>query len=132
MPWQCGGMGNGDYVAAFQHVLLPIAMEFNPDLIIASAGELGRSLSQMCVGIFGCGMRTRLACIPRHLGCSWQAVGTCWLQPAYFLSVLCCDQKLCGLAAVHAEVLQSTCCPATAVSPLLLQTHVCQILICRL
>ena len=41
VPWQCGGMGNGDYVAAFQHVLLPIAMEFNPDLIIASAGELG-------------------------------------------------------------------------------------------
>eukprot|EP00891_Asterochloris_glomerata_P007510 jgi/Astpho2/7510/Aster-02076 len=38
VPWQCGGMGNGDYVAAFQHVLLPIAMEFNPDLIIASAG----------------------------------------------------------------------------------------------
>lgn len=41
VPWQCGGMGNGDYVAAFQHVLLPIAMEFNPDLIIASAGEGG-------------------------------------------------------------------------------------------
>ena len=40
VPWQCGGMGNGDYVAAFQHILLPIAMEFNPDLIIASAGEL--------------------------------------------------------------------------------------------
>lgn len=31
-------MGNGDYLAAFQHVLLPIAYEFNPSLIIVSAG----------------------------------------------------------------------------------------------
>ncbi len=31
-------MGNGDYMAAFQHVLLPIAYEFDPTLIIVSAG----------------------------------------------------------------------------------------------
>ncbi len=28
----------GDYLAAFNHVLLPIAYEYAPDLIIASAG----------------------------------------------------------------------------------------------
>lgn len=38
VPWLTGGMGNGDYMAAFQHVLLPIAYEFNPTLIIVSAG----------------------------------------------------------------------------------------------
>lgn len=38
VPWPCGGMGNGDYLAAFQHVLLPIAHEYGPDLIIVSAG----------------------------------------------------------------------------------------------
>ena len=25
VPWPCGGMRNGDYLAAFQHVVLPIA-----------------------------------------------------------------------------------------------------------
>ncbi|KAL3136994.1 hypothetical protein ABBQ32_006589 [Trebouxia sp. C0010 RCD-2024] len=38
VPWTEGQMGNGDYMAAFQHVLLPIAYEFNPSLVIISAG----------------------------------------------------------------------------------------------
>ena len=38
VPWLQGEMGNGDYMAAFQHVLLPIAYEFNPSLVIISAG----------------------------------------------------------------------------------------------
>lgn len=25
VPWPCGGMRNGDYMAAFQHLVLPIA-----------------------------------------------------------------------------------------------------------
>ena len=31
-------MADGDYVSAFQHLLVPIAQQFNPDLIIVSAG----------------------------------------------------------------------------------------------
>mmetsp|Transcript_13788 Transcript_13788/g.29739 ORF Transcript_13788/g.29739 Transcript_13788/m.29739 type:complete len:574 (+) Transcript_13788:188-1909(+) len=38
IPWDASDMGNGDYMAAFHHVLLPISYEFNPDLIIVSAG----------------------------------------------------------------------------------------------
>lgn len=38
VPWPCGGMRNGDYMAAFQHLVLPIAYEFAPDLVIISAG----------------------------------------------------------------------------------------------
>ncbi|KAF8468338.1 hypothetical protein BDZ91DRAFT_722459 [Kalaharituber pfeilii] len=38
IPWQVGGMGDGDYIYAFQRVVMPIALEFNPDLVIVSAG----------------------------------------------------------------------------------------------
>lgn len=38
VPWPCGMMGNGDYLSAFQHLILPIAYEFAPDLVIVSAG----------------------------------------------------------------------------------------------
>ncbi|XP_077245745.1 histone deacetylase 15-like isoform X2 [Tasmannia lanceolata] len=38
VPWKCGGVGDDDYVFAFQHIVLPIASEFSPDLIVISAG----------------------------------------------------------------------------------------------
>ncbi|XP_044136186.1 polyamine deacetylase HDAC10 isoform X1 [Bufo gargarizans] len=38
LPWNQTGMGNADYIAAFFHVLLPLAFEFNPELVLVSAG----------------------------------------------------------------------------------------------
>ncbi|KAM3833371.1 polyamine deacetylase HDAC10 isoform 2-T2 [Vipera latastei] len=38
IPWNQVGMGNSDYLAAFLHVLLPIAFEFDPELVLISAG----------------------------------------------------------------------------------------------
>ncbi|KAJ5146545.1 Histone deacetylase superfamily [Penicillium bovifimosum] len=38
IPWPNQGMGDGDYMFAFHEVVMPIAQEFNPDLIIISAG----------------------------------------------------------------------------------------------
>lgn len=38
IPWETKGMGDGDYMYAFQHVVMPIATSFNPDLVIISAG----------------------------------------------------------------------------------------------
>lgn len=38
IPWATHGMGDGDYMYAFQQVVMPIALEFNPDLVIISAG----------------------------------------------------------------------------------------------
>ncbi|XP_011097065.1 histone deacetylase 15 isoform X3 [Sesamum indicum] len=38
VPWSCGGVGDNDYVFAFQQVVLPIASEFDPDFTIISAG----------------------------------------------------------------------------------------------
>ncbi|KAH9329465.1 hypothetical protein KI387_001573 [Taxus chinensis] len=38
IPWKCGGIGDEDYIFAFQHVVLLIAEQFGPDLTIISAG----------------------------------------------------------------------------------------------
>ncbi|XP_023421322.1 polyamine deacetylase HDAC10 isoform X2 [Cavia porcellus] len=38
LPWNQVGMGNADYLAAFLHVLLPVAFEFDPELVLISAG----------------------------------------------------------------------------------------------
>jgi hypothetical protein len=38
VPWGGPGAGDGDYIAAFTRVLLPVAYEFGPDLLIVSAG----------------------------------------------------------------------------------------------
>ena len=38
IPWPCGGMDDGDYMHAFQHVVLPVANEFAPDFVFISAG----------------------------------------------------------------------------------------------
>ncbi|XP_072452561.1 polyamine deacetylase HDAC10 isoform X3 [Notamacropus eugenii] len=38
VPWNKVGMGNADYVSVFLHVLLPLAIEFDPELVLVSAG----------------------------------------------------------------------------------------------
>ncbi|KAJ5272293.1 Histone deacetylase clr3 [Penicillium angulare] len=38
IPWPDQGMGDGDYMYAFQQVVMPIASEFNPDLVLIAAG----------------------------------------------------------------------------------------------
>lgn len=38
IPWRNHGMGDADYIYAFQQVVMPIAMEFDPDLVIIAAG----------------------------------------------------------------------------------------------
>ncbi|KXT04602.1 hypothetical protein AC578_8689 [Pseudocercospora eumusae] len=38
IPWSRQGMGDADYIYAFQQVVMPIATEFNPDLVIIAAG----------------------------------------------------------------------------------------------
>ena len=38
IAWQTGGVADGDYMAAFTAVVLPVAHAFQPDLTIISAG----------------------------------------------------------------------------------------------
>eukprot|EP01052_Picozoa_sp_SAG31_P065446 SAG31_NODE_24276_length_485_cov_0.898964_1_plen_131_part_01 len=36
--WEEEGAGNAEYLAAFHHLILPVAHSFRPDLVIISAG----------------------------------------------------------------------------------------------
>lgn len=38
IPWTRKGMGDADYIYAFQQIVMPIATEFDPDLVIIAAG----------------------------------------------------------------------------------------------
>jgi len=38
IPWIRPGMGDADYMLAFQQIVMPIAIEFDPDLVMISAG----------------------------------------------------------------------------------------------
>ena len=38
VPWENGQCGDADYLAVWNHILIPVAEEFNPDMIIVSAG----------------------------------------------------------------------------------------------
>ncbi|KAI9017762.1 hypothetical protein BC832DRAFT_46059 [Gaertneriomyces semiglobifer] len=38
IPWPCAGMGDADYIYAFRRLIMPIAHEFSPELVIISAG----------------------------------------------------------------------------------------------
>lgn len=38
VPWEHGRCGDADYLAVWDHILIPVAKEFNPDMIIISAG----------------------------------------------------------------------------------------------
>lgn len=38
IPWPTNGFGDADYLYAFQQIVMPIAYEFSPELVIISAG----------------------------------------------------------------------------------------------
>ncbi|KAF8981134.1 Histone deacetylase hda1 [Entomortierella lignicola] len=38
IPWPCSGMGDSEYIYAFNKVVMPIVYEFAPDFILVSAG----------------------------------------------------------------------------------------------
>ncbi|KAJ3596551.1 hypothetical protein NHX12_002956, partial [Muraenolepis orangiensis] len=51
VPWNQVGMGNSDYLSVFFHVLLPVAYEFSPDLVLICAGfdsAIGDPEGHMC------------------------------------------------------------------------------------
>ncbi|KAI9104821.1 hypothetical protein DFS34DRAFT_691050 [Phlyctochytrium arcticum] len=38
IPWSCDGIDDADYLYAFQHIVMPIAREFSPEIVLISAG----------------------------------------------------------------------------------------------
>ncbi|CAO2818501.1 unnamed protein product [Amaranthus hypochondriacus] len=56
VPWEHGRCGDADYFAVWDHILLPVALEFNPDMIIVSAGfdaALRDPLGGCCITPYG-------------------------------------------------------------------------------
>uniref|UniRef100_A0A672IMB2 Protein deacetylase HDAC6 n=1 Tax=Salarias fasciatus TaxID=181472 RepID=A0A672IMB2_SALFA len=52
LPWNQTGMKDGDYITAFLKLLLPVACEFQPQLVLVSAGfdaAAGDPKGEMCV-----------------------------------------------------------------------------------
>ncbi|TTP91410.1 Histone deacetylase 6 [Bagarius yarrelli] len=52
VPWNKTGMEDGDYVTAFQRILVPVAYEFQPQLVLVAAGfdsVAGDPKGEMCV-----------------------------------------------------------------------------------
>jgi histone deacetylase 6 len=62
IPWPCGGMGDADYMYAFDKIIMPIAREFAPDIVLVSAGfdaAMGDELGECCVTPSGFAEMTR-------------------------------------------------------------------------
>lgn len=38
VPWEHGGCGDADYLAVWEHILIPVAREFGPDIVLISGG----------------------------------------------------------------------------------------------
>ncbi|ORY06291.1 Arginase/deacetylase [Basidiobolus meristosporus CBS 931.73] len=38
IPWPCAGMGDADYLYVMNHIVMPIAREFAPEIVIVAAG----------------------------------------------------------------------------------------------
>ncbi|WOL16976.1 histone deacetylase 5-like isoform X1 [Canna indica] len=56
IPWEHGQCGDADYFAVWDHVLIPIAEAYNPDIILVSAGfdaAIGDPLGGCCVTPYG-------------------------------------------------------------------------------
>ncbi|CDO76009.1 hypothetical protein BN946_scf184665.g1 [Trametes cinnabarina] len=65
IPWPEKGMGDADYLLAFQRIVMPIAMEFSPDLVIISAGfdaAEGDDLGECHVSPAGYAHMTHMLC----------------------------------------------------------------------
>eukprot|EP01116_Phalansterium_solitarium_P018089 TRINITY_DN4659_c0_g1_i1.p1 TRINITY_DN4659_c0_g1~~TRINITY_DN4659_c0_g1_i1.p1 ORF type:complete len:462 (-),score=74.01 TRINITY_DN4659_c0_g1_i1:168-1553(-) len=69
VPWNARRLGDAEYMATFEQILLPVAAEFGPDLVLVSAGFdciRGDPLGQMEVTPEGAGhmMELALRCAP--------------------------------------------------------------------
>ncbi|XP_072862672.1 polyamine deacetylase HDAC10 isoform X13 [Chlorocebus sabaeus] len=90
LPWNQVGMGNADYVAAFLHLLLPLAFEFDPELVLVSAGfdsAIGDPEGQM------------------------QATPECFAHLTHLLQVLA-SGRVCAMLECPGVHPECPCCPS--------------------
>lgn len=51
IPWDSEGMGDAEYLHAFEALILPVARAFDPELVLVSAGALRRSRRAPSLGL---------------------------------------------------------------------------------
>lgn len=57
IPWPTKGMGDADYLYAFQQVVMPVAYKFDPDLVISkcpTCNKTGRLITSSCCWLRRC------------------------------------------------------------------------------
>lgn len=57
VPWEHGRCGDADYFAVWDHVLIPVAEAYNPDIILISAGFDAGQLPLFC-STFPCSVKS--------------------------------------------------------------------------
>ncbi|XP_032295809.1 histone deacetylase 6 isoform X2 [Drosophila virilis] len=114
VPLNAKGLGNGDYMAIFQQLLLPVAMEYQPELIIVSAGY------DAALGCPEGEMEVTPACYP-HLLNPLLHLANC--RVAVVLEGGYCVESLSEGAALTLRALLGDPCPAL-VEPLQLPSPV--------
>ncbi|XP_064474934.1 histone deacetylase 6-like [Ornithodoros turicata] len=109
IPWRKPAMKDADYLAAMYQLLLPVASEFNPELVIISAGfdsAVGDFLGDCCVTPSCYGLMTSLLSNLAHGNVIVQ------LEGGYNV-----DQVAECLASCTSVLLGDACAPVTDLTP---------------
>ncbi|KAK8746020.1 hypothetical protein OTU49_017225, partial [Cherax quadricarinatus] len=95
IPWNKRGMGDGEYMAAMLEVVLPIAYQFNPQLVLVSAGF------DAAVGLPSTGCNVTPECyghMTRLLTCLAEGRVIVALEGGYNLSTMSYCMTMCAKA----------------------------------
>jgi histone deacetylase 6 len=100
LAWSSDGMGDEEYLAAMQHLIIPIVQEFQPNLILISAGfdAAKGDVGNCCVTPRGFGQMTR-----QVLSCVENCPVVASLEGGYKHSILgnCVSNVVQSMAASH-------------------------------
>ncbi|XP_074570290.1 histone deacetylase 5-like [Curcuma longa] len=108
IPWEHGQCGDSDYVAAWDHVLIPVAEAYNPDIILVSAGfdaAIDDPLGGCCVTPYGYSL------LLEKLMQFAQGKIVMALEGGYNLNSIANSVLSCAKILLHEKVVGSTCYP---------------------
>jgi len=98
VPWPCGGMGDADYLYVFEKIVMPIARQYKPEMVIVSAGfdaALGDELGECNVTPSGFAEMTKLL-MDLNNGKIALALEGGYCIPALVESITACTRVLLG------------------------------------
>jgi histone deacetylase 6 len=98
IPWPGAGMGDADYLHAFHHIVMPIALEFGPDLIFSGYLLLQSELQLP--------LTARTSVSAGFDAAEGDELGECHVSPAGFAHM---THMLCSLSAGRVVVALEVC-----------------------